>query len=515
MNVPAPSHSPHLIDRALVWSLALLNVVFLLLTYRGYGYFRDELYFNVCGHHLDWGYVDQPPLVAVAAWLGRHLFGDTLFAVRFFPAVLSGVLVWLAAAIARGMGGKTFAQFFACLAVLTAPLYVGMFSYLSTDTFQPIAWMGCAYITLRILNGESPKLWLVFGLVAGLGLEWKHAMLFFGAAFFAALLLVPERRAFREKWILLGGLVAFLIFLPNLIWEYRHNWATYELLQNIAHSGKNVVLGPGQYFLRQVVMLEPFGAPLWLAGLVWLFFARGGKRWRVLAWTYVILFVLFVAMKAKDYYLGPAYPMLFAAGAVALERWTESRRRWLRTAYAVLLVMGGLLLAPFAKPLLPVEKFIAYEEALHLAPHSTENIRLSKLPQQYADSFGWQEMADSVAAAYNRLTPEERSRCALYGGNYGEAGALDVLGRKYGLPPAISGHQNYFLWGPRGYTGECMIIIGDNRETIEREFEQFELLPRLHNPYAIPYEDEKPIWLCRRPKLGTLPQIWPRVKRWI
>jgi hypothetical protein len=248
---------------------------------------------------------------------------------------------------------------------------------------------------------------------------------------------------------------------------------------------------------------------------LWLLFSGEGKRWRVLGLTYVILFVLFVGFKAKDYYLGPAYPMLFAAGAVALERWTASRRRWLRPAFALLLIVGGALLAPFGKPLLPIEKFIAYQEALGAKPHSTENVGENKLPQQYADSFGWQEMAAAVGGVYNALTAQDRPNCAIFGQNYGEAGAIDVLGRAYGLPPALSGHQNYFLWGPRGYTGECMIVIGDNRETLESIFESVELAARTHHKYAISYENDLPIWLCRRMKQGTLAEFWPRVKKWI
>jgi hypothetical protein len=487
----------------------------MLLTYRGYGWFRDELYFNVCGHHLDWGYVDQPPGVAVLAWLGRHLFGDGLFAMRAFPAMLFGVLVWLTGAITRGLGGRFFAQGLACVSVITAPLYLGTFSYLSTDVLGPVSWMACAYVVIRILNGGSPKGWLLFGALAGLGLEYKHAMLFLGFGLFCALILVPQRRAFAEKWIWLGGLVAVVLFLPNVIWEWRHDWATYVLLQNVAHSNKNIVLGPVDYFLRQVLLMEPFSALLWIAGLVWLLFVGAGQRWRVLGLTYVIIFVLFVALKAKDYYLGPAYPMLFAAGAVALERWTASRRRWLRSAYVVLLIAGGVVLAPFGKPLLPVDMFIGYMEALGAKPQSTEHVGVNRLPQQYADSFGWQEMAATVAGVYHSLPPEDRRSCAIFGQNYGEAGAIDVFGRAYGLPPALSGHQNYFLWGPRGYTGECMIVIGDNRETLEGIFEGVELGARTHSDFAISYENDQPIWICRRLKRGTLQDLWPLVKRWI
>jgi len=511
----ADSGRRFLSDKAIILYLALATALFHLIFHRGYGYFRDELYFMACGEHLDWGYVDHPPMVAVVAWLWRKLLGDSLFAIHFFPALAGGLLVWLTGAIARALGGGRYAQVLSAVAVMAAPMYVGTHSYLSTDCFQPVFWMACVYVAILIFNRGNTKLWLLFGLLAGLGLQSKHAMLFFGFAFFVGLFLTAQRRAYAQKWIWLGGLTALLVFLPNLIWEYRHDWATYELLSNIQRSNKNLVLSPVSFFVTQALFLDPLSFPIWLTGLAWLFFSRHGKPYRVLGWTYAIALVLFVALKAKAYYLAPAYPMLFAAGAVAIERWTHTRAAWLRPAYVVLLLVGGAAILPFAKPILPVEKFIAYREALHLAPEKTETMELDKLPQQYVDMFGWPEMAATVAGVYNRLPPEDKAECAIFGQNYGEAAAIDFFGQQYGLPKALSGHQSYYLWGPRNYTGECVIVIGDRREVLESVFEHVEQVGATYARYAIPYENNRPVWLCRGFKLGSIQQFWPRVKKWI
>lgn len=508
-----PSHR----DWAILSGLTLLTFLLHLAFYKGYGFFRDELYFMACGEHLDWGYVDQPPGVAIIAWASRKLLGDTLFAIRFVPMLFAAAQVLLAGLTARAMGGRRYAQALTCLCVMAAPIYFG--SYLDTDMFMTLGWAACAWVAARILSGESERLWPLFGLFAGLALEGKHAMLFFGFAFVVGLLISPQRKMILSPWMWAGGALAFLIALPNLLWEYTHHWATYELLSNIAHSHKNIVLGPGEYLLSNILFLAPITAPIWIGGLLWCVFAKGGMRFRSLGWTWVVAYVTFVVLKGKNYYLAPLYPMLFAGGAIALEVWLAAKAQIIRTvlqaAIAALVLLGCMILWPFAMPMMPVEKFIAYEEALHIAPPKTETMELSRLPQQYADMFGWPEMAKEVARVYDTLPPEDRARCGIFAQNYGEAGAIDYFGRQYGLPRAISGHQNYWLWGPRGYTGECMIIIGKSRATLEREFQSVVQAGETYQQYAIPYENHLSVWIVRGPKFGTLQQIWPRVKHWI
>jgi hypothetical protein len=491
-----------------------------------YGYFRDELYYLACGEHLAWGYVDQPPLIALVAWLERHLFGDSLLAVRIFAVLASAATVCLTGLFARRLGGSRFAQNFAALCAMIAPIYLATGHFLSMNAFEPLIWTSMAYTALAIFQGGDERLWLVFGALAGIGLENKHTTLFFGAAFAIGLLLSEQRRHLLRPWIWLGGVVAALVFLPNLLWEVQHQFATVELLNNVAHSNKNTPVTPWSFFTGQIFLMHPLTLPVWLAGIVWLI---RQPRYRALGITFIALFALFVVMKGKIYYLNAAYPMVFAAGAIAIDGFLRQRgagaspARGPRAgetpapllAYVVFVIfaVAGALVAPSTLPILPPETYIAYSRALHLDPPKSETHRAGPLPQHYADEFGWPEMTAAVARAYATLTPAERAKCAIFAQNYGQAAAIDFFGRQYGLPKAISGHQNYFLWGPRGATTDVMIVLDDDQQTLEEIFEDVRPAGLVHHPYAMPYESWE-IHICRRPKVG-MSELWPKVKKWI
>jgi dolichyl-phosphate-mannose-protein mannosyltransferase len=480
-----------------------------------YGYFVDELYYIACSRHLDWGYVDQAPLIAVITWLERITVGESLQALRFLPAVAAGSKVLLTGLIARELGARLYAVALACVAVIVAPVYLGIDSLLTMNSFEPCLWMAMALIALRVFHGASPKLWLLFGVVAGVALLNKHSCLIFGFSFFLGLLLTRHRRHLRQPWIWLGGLLAFLIFLPNLTWEVHRNFPTVELLRNVQASGRNTESDWLGFLAQQVLLLHPLSAALWIAGIVFLFRDRQRKSWSVFAWTYVLLIVLMLVFHGRIYYPAPVYPMLFAAGAVAFQDFVERRGwLWMKPAYVATLLVTGILLAPFAYfPLLTVDQYIAYSRFLHFAPPKIENHRQGPLPQLYADQFGWKEMAQVVADAYFKLPVEERKTCAIFGQNYGQAGAIDFFGARMGLPNAISGHQNYFYWGPRGYTGECMLVMGDSYDTLAEKFESVEKVGTVFHPLSMPYEHFD-VFLCHRPNFGTLQQVWPQLKNW-
>jgi len=501
-------------ETALLCLLALAKLLLHFFTNGQYGYFRDELYYLDCSEHLDWGYVDQAPLIAVVTRAARVLFGDSLFALRLLPAVAGALLVLLTGLIARELGGKRFAQSLAALAVIVAPIYLLLGTLLTMNAFEPLFWMLSAYILLLIIKRKRPRLWPLFGVVAGFGLLNKHSMLFFGFAVTVGLLLTPDRKFLRSKWLWLGGFVAFLIFLPNVLWQVEHGWPTLEILKNVEVE-KNYPITPSEFFTGQILLLHPLTFPLWLAGLYFYLGSKDGRPYRVLGWTYVLIFLIFICLRAKVYYLAPAYPMLFAAGACLTERlFEQSRRSWLKPATVSLLIAGGLVTAPLALPVLPVESYIDYSRRLGIQSIRTENHRLDKLPQHFADMFGWKEMAATVAGVYHRLPPEERAKCAIFANNYGEAGAINFFGKDYGLPSAISGHQNHYLWGPRDYSGEVVITIGSDLEDLEQIFEQVELGATILHPYAMPYEDDLPIYVCRRMKM-PLRDFWPRAKRYV
>lgn len=496
--------------------LAGLAVAKLLLQFAGmrhYGFFRDELYYMACGEHLAWGYVDQPPMIALLAWLSRHLLGNSLLSIRLLPALAGAAVVFLTGMLARELGGGRFAQFLAAAAILLAPAYLAFDSFFSMNAFEPLIWLICAWIAVRVVRGASSRMWVWFGVVAGVGLENKHTMLVLGFAVVAGLMISGELRVFRSRWIWIGGLVALAIFLPNLLWEARHGWPQVEVVRN-AQLYKNVPISPLRFLVEQLVFLHPLALPVWLGGLAWCFWARAGKPFRFLGWAYLIVLTAFIVLGGKSYYTLPVYPLLMAAGGVAFEQFSESKgRRVLRAAFPALLIVGGFIALPFGIPLLPVGDFIRYSAFLPAARviQTERDAFYAPLPQLYADMFGWDTMATTVAQVYKSLPEADRSDCGILGGNYGEAGAIDHYGPELGLPKAISGHNSYFYWGPRGYSGACMIVFGERSEEFIKLFGDVRLAATSTSPYAMPNEQSVPVYVCRKP-ISPLAVLWPRFK---
>jgi Dolichyl-phosphate-mannose-protein mannosyltransferase len=499
--------------------IALFSGVALLihfLTNGRYGYFRDELYYIACARHLNLGYVDQPPLSILLLRLSQLLLGDSLFAIRLLPALAGAAMVALSGVIARELGGRTWAIALACAGSLCALFNLAVGNFYSMNAFEPLFWMGSVYLLVRIINGGSPTLWLWLGVLLGLGLENKHSTAFFAAGIFVALLVTPERRHFATKWIWIGGLITFAVALPNILWQARHHWPTYELLSNIAHSNKNVALSPAQFIGQQITLMNPATLPLWLGGLLWLFVSRDGRRrYRAIGIIYLVTLAEFIILHGKSYYLAPAYPMLFAAGSVAVERVFALRFQLLKPLLLAAIIVSGALLAPMVPPILPPKKLVAYMRAIHMEPPRTETSHTAALPQVFADQFGWEEMVGSVVRVYHHLKPENQKRGAIFCQNYGEAGAIDFFGPKFGLPPAISGHQNYFVWGPRDWTGEVILVLDTNDDDERELFGSVEDLGQVvSSPWAMPFERRMHIYLCRNLNISVR-ELWPRVKNWL
>jgi len=491
----------------IVLAIAAANLVFHLLIANRYGIFRDELYYLACSEHLGAGYVDQPPLIAFIAWIARHVFGESLLGLRFLPAVAGAATVWLTGKLARELGGGALAQGLAALAIFAAPIFLLMSHWLTMNAFEPLVWLACAWCIVRAIHRNEPRSWLWFGVLIGVGMENKYSTAFFAFAVVGALLLTPQRRFLASKWIWLGALSSLLIFLPNFIWMARHNFPFLELMHNIRSSHRDVVRGPIAFIADQAMLLNPILFPLWAGGLVWLFV---GRQFRILGWIYLLVLVAFIALKAKNYYVAPAYPMLFAAGAVAFEN--LNRLKWARPIYLVAIVLVTCLLAPLSVPVLSPENYVAYQKMLGIAPPKAENQPTGPLPQIFADEFGWEEMARKVGEVYNALPPERRAKTAIFANSYGQAGAIDFFGKKYGLPKAISNHQSYWLWGPRDYTGESVIVLGSDGTGDREHFATVEAVGRTDHPYSR-RDEHFDIFLCRDLNT-TLKALWPKAKKW-
>lgn len=492
------------------WLILLLISIKLILNLglaQHYGYFRDEFLYIMMSRRLLEAPMDMPLFAPALLSVVRWLLGESPFALHLFPTLAGAGTIILTNLMVRRLGGKLFAQILAGVCVLLTPVYLGMNSTYSYDSFDKFFWVLTIFALLRILIDENPRGWLFFGLAAGLGLLTKQSMLFLGFAITLALLITPQSRQFKSIWIWAGAGIAFLFFLPYLIMQIFLDWPVlgYFVFYTTA---KTYPVSPLEFIKFQIIAVNPLSFPVWLAGLSFLFFAKEAKKLRVLGWTYLILLALFIILKAKFYFLAPFYPILFAAGAITIENLTMKKKLpILRPVYIIILVVTGLFMAPMAVPLLPIETFIKFTQNQQNFKVKAERIREGILPQHYADRFGWENMADQVVKVYQSLPPEDQSKTCIFTGNYGEAGAIEFFGKPYNLPPIISGHGQYYYWGPGKCTGEIVIVVGVREHDLKNAFQIVEQKGLIVNEHAMPYESNLPIFVCRQPK-ASLKDMW-------
>jgi len=495
--------------------LALIEVAVHCATNMRYGFFRDELYYIQWSERLAWGYVEQPPLTAVVIWLTRHLLGHSLLALRLPSALAGAVVVFLGGAMAREMGGRRFAQGLTALCVLVAPIFLATHALLTMNMLDHLFWAVCTFLLVRLCRTGDTRLWWAFGLAAGLGLMSKLSMLFFGVGVLAAVVLTARRKDLAGRDIWVGGALAVLLFAPFVLWLATHQWCTLEFMFNYGGGGKTTQAGPLDWLYMQVFTMHPLSAPIWGVGLWWCVAGRGGRPYRLVGWLFLVLYAMFFALKAKFYFLSPAFPMILAAGATRLEAWSDAaRRRWIRPAYAGALLVSGALLAPMAMPVLPTDALVKYAAILGgNAGVRTEQLEEAELPQHFAGQFGWEEMVQGIAAVYDALPPDEQAACGIFTGNYGEAAAVDFYGPTRGLPNAISGHNTYHLWGPGRFTGEVVIAVVPEsaRDDLLEVFDSVEVKGRNQPSLAMPYERNTVFFLCRGIK-EPLADVWPDLK---
>ncbi|HET9342666.1 MAG TPA: glycosyltransferase family 39 protein [Candidatus Eremiobacteraceae bacterium] len=475
-----------------------------------YGFFRDELYFIMCGRHPDWGYVDQPPVVPLLGAASQAL-GTSLILLRLVPAFFAAASVYVTCTLAQELGGALFAQIVAAVAACLAPVLMGLGSQLDPDGVGLWLWPLAALFIVRMVKGECPRLWLAVGALFGVCFESKYSVAYFIAALIVAMLLTGERRLLWSKWFAGGVALAALIALANFLWQAAHGFPIVELLRN-GQLGKNVMLTPLEFIGQQFVLMNPVLSLVWLAGLVWLLLK---PAYRFLGLTYVILMLLMAASHAKSYYPADAYPILIAAGGAAIESWTE-RARLARPLAAAVFVLAGAVFVPFAMPVLPEQSFIAYSNSVYRAlgadqsAMKTENHALGSLPQDYADMHGWPELAATVAHVYDELPPADRAKAVAFAQNYGEAAAIEFFAPRV---PVVSGHNQYWLWGPRGHDGSVVIDVAGDCGAKQHLFASGVKAATFSAPYVMPYEDGIPIMVCRGLKI-PIATLWLSLKHY-
>jgi hypothetical protein len=449
-------------------------------------------------------------MLAFLTFIWTTIAGTSLFAIRLLPALAGAGTVLLTGLIARELGGKRYAVFLSCLAAVAAPAFLGIDTFLSMNALEPLFWMACVLFAVLAVNRKEPKYWLGFGALAGLGAMNKHTMFAFIFAMLVGIVLTKERRALATRWFWIGAAVGFLIFLPNLIWQFQHDFASYETIMNVKATGKNVSLSPLEFVWQQILVLNPLTSIIWIAGIWYYLFTD--KKHRCLGIAYLVVLAIMIITKGKFYYLLPAYPMLFAAGAVYWERRLSKRALWLKAGYPVALILTTIIVLPTVLPILPVESYIKYQDRIGVGLPKTEVGHSGPLPQLYGDMFGWPEMVAQVAKVYQGLSPTEREKATILAENYGEAGAIDLFGPAYGLPKAISGHENYYQWGPGNNTGEVIIALNFEKEDATESCESVEESLAVGHPYAMAQEHYT-ILICRGLK-APLSDVWPSLKKW-
>lgn len=487
-------------SQALLIYLVLFKLLLHLLVNGQYGFFRDELSYIDDGKYLAWGYVDHPPLSGLLAATARALFGEqSLSGLRLFSALASAAVVLLTGLIVHELGGGRFAVLIAALSAMIAPMFLISGVLFQAVPFDQLWWVLAAYLFVRLMNSDNPRYWVGIGLVIGLGMMTKYTMLFFTVSFGIGVLLTQARRWLLNPWVIVGAAAAFLIFLPNLIWLAQHDWISLEYTRAI--NARDTAIGRTDDFLpEQLLLMHPFTLPIWIAGLFFFLRSNAGARWRALGWLYIAALVLFMLLQGRPYYLSPAYPMLFAGGAVLLERLTRQRSR-LRAGLAAALLIGGVVFAPLSLPITPVATSL-WQTA-------------SDLNDTFPEMIGWEELVATTAEIYQALPPAVQAQTAILTGNYGEAGAINLYGAAHGLPEAISPVNSYFYRSQGRLDADTYIVLGVERGELENWCGSLREAGRITNRYNIANEEttyHPTIYLCSALRI-PLSSIWAEVQR--
>jgi hypothetical protein len=499
----------------IIWILALAKLILHFLTNGEYGYQIDELYYMACGEHLDWGYTELPPLIAVIANLSRSLFGDSLFAIRLFPAMAGALLVVLTGLMVRQLGGGKFAQCLAGLAIIVSPYYLFIHTILTMNAFEPLIWTLCAFVILLSIKYRLPQLWYLVGFIVGVGLLNKYSMFFFGFSLLVGLFITPHRQMFWEKWIWMAILIAFVMFLPNIFWQSQHGWPFFEHQAAASISSKKPLIESTiDLFFQPIFMMQPLALPIWVAGIYYYLRSPQGKLYRFLGWSFVVLFGLFLLLGGKSYYLAPFYPILFAPGAIIIEQFVQNRKQ-LKNYILVALISSSFVLIPMTLPVLPLETLLQiskfYSSIYSLPDRGSTELNSQEAPWHFRQMLGWEEIAAQVSKVYHSPALSKSSNVAILVWDYGHASAIDFFAKAYNLPKVISGAHAFYFWGPRDYSGDIVVSVGGDFDYLKKLFQQVEKVNTITHENTIGINSSIPIYLCQGIKV-SLQDNWSDFK---
>ena len=501
-----PGKSAFTSTTALLAYLAIADFVAHMIFAGNYGYFRDELYYIVSGtQHLSLGYVDFPPVIAYVAALLNVLAGDSLVSIHVLPAAAEAVLVFVAGMMAKELGGGRKAQLLAAVSTLLTFAFLAFGSIFTPDFLDSLWWSLLAYTVIRIMRRREPRLWVFVGVVIGVGLLTKLTILFFVGALLVSFLAIPSaRQHIRSKWIALGGLLSVAFLLPMIYWNAVNGWPMVHFY--LEFTGDVSGGGPLSFLYTQLALMSFLNVPIFMIGLYFYLRSSDGSQLRVLGLAYILLYVFMTVLDMKPYYLAPVYPMLYAGGALMIEKSSISRKRVFRwfgsRPYIAGLAVVAILLAPIAMPILPPQKVIN--------SYGSSDYQASPLP----DRYGWSGLVTNLSIAYDSLPASLKSQACIFTSNYGEASAVNFFGGSLGLPKAISGHNNYYVWGPDSCTGQVLITIGVSISTMQQAYKNVTTLMTNRCSYCISYEQVLPIYLCTNPNFTSVAAQWAGVRHY-
>jgi hypothetical protein len=496
--------------------VVLLKIGLHLTTINRYGYFIDELYNIDAARHLSYGILEFSSLgpSIYAGWIS--MFGVSMASIRLLALIPGVITVLMAGLIAGELGGKRFAQFMTSLLVCLGPVWLAFNSFLGCDGFDQAVSAAFLFLIIRILKTGNQKLWIAAGIVAGIAILFKQTLLFYGLALFISLLLTKERKVFLNGYLWVGVLCGILVLTPQIIWEFQHDWPLLEYWSIYAQYRTYHASAP-EFIAMQILLYNPFAAPLWIAGCCNFIFSKKMEKYKTLGLLYIFLMPVCFFFHVKAYASAAIYPVLFAGGFILLEEYFETCwKKNIRLAYSGLIILTALIILPHGLPVFNVQNQAKY---YHLFSFINEKVKFDgfaqmTLPEFMADRIGWEERVKAVADVYNTLSDEEKKKTSIYAGYNGFAGAIDLLGKKYNLPDVICGHASYYLWGYGSQRPQTIITVQVPCESLSSVCDDVRIggyIPFI--PYAMPYNNNKPICVCRKMKF-SIENIWPLTKHY-
>ena len=469
----------------------------------GYEYFIDEVYYIACANHPAFGYIDHPPLSPLILAIWQFVFGDSLYSIRILPALAGSVSVFFAGIVTREIGGGKFAQILASAVLFCSPVFAAMASFYSMNAFEPLLAILLLYYTVKMIKESNFRRWLVMGVLMGLGVMNKHTFGLYILALLLALIFSGKWRLIFNRWFVFGGLIAFVIFLPNIIWQMMNGYPSVEFYAIISRY-KNVYTPPLQFVAGQIITMSPFTFPVWITGLLFLLLSKKMKEYRFLGVLFllIICFMLLSGSSRADR-TAFVYPGVFFGGALFWEMIINKyKANWVKAVIMFLLFFGLAISIPIFLPYLNYEQEAAY---IKFIGYNTETERgnRSLLPQLIADKIGWKEKADMVIRSYESLTYEEQKRTILSATNYGQAGAIEQYGKKYRLPEVVCGHNSYSLWSKKHLDADIVLYLAhkEDLEEVNERFADVKMLDEIFtSPYVTPHENNLVVFKCKEPR---------------